>query len=161
MRAGPSGLVVLAARQIDGVAFFSTSHVTAKTKQEKTMPASSYRDLVVWRTGMKLAKEVCRLTVALPRQETYGLSSQMRRAAVSVPANIAEGHARGTPKELLQFLRIARGSLAELETMLTLAQELDYLPKTSLPNILSICDEVGRMITGLRRSIQRRTRQGG
>jgi len=119
------------------------------------MPASSYRDLIVWRTGMKLAKEVYRLTIPFPRQETYGLTSQLRRAAVSVPANIAEGHARGTPKEFLQFIRITRGSLAELETLLTLTQELDYIPPNSLAALLETCDEVGRMLTGLRHSIQR------
>ena len=84
--------------------------------------AKSYRELIVWQKSMELAEKVYLLVKALPKEETYALSDQMRRAAVSIPSNIAEGHARQSQKEFLQFLCIARGSRAELETQLLLAR---------------------------------------
>ena len=87
-----------------------------------------YRELQVWRLGMELAKEVYLLTRGFPKHETYGLSSQMQRAAVSIPANIAEGHAKDSTKDYLRHLSIARGSLAELDTHLILAESLGGMP---------------------------------
>ena len=86
----------------------------------------SYRDLDVWRLGMDLAEAVYQCTSSFPKHELFGLTAQMRRAAVSIPSNIAEGRARSSTKELLHFLAIARGSLAELETQFELALRLGY-----------------------------------
>src|SRR5690606_24522123 len=90
------------------------------------MNIQSFRDLLVWQKAMNLVTEVYQLTQQFPKEEMYGLSSQIRRAVVSVPSNIAEGHQRGT-KEFLQFLKIAKGSLAEVETQLEIALRLNYL----------------------------------
>lgn len=89
----------------------------------------SYRDLVVWQNAIKLAKAVYQLTQKFPKQETYALADQIRRAAVSVPSNIAEGQARKAPADFKRFLHIALGSLAEVDTQLILAQEFGYLSK--------------------------------
>ena len=91
----------------------------------------SYRDLVVWRKSIDLVKAIYSYTRSFPKEEIYGIVSQMRRAGVSIPANIAEGQARNGKKEFLQFLGIAQGSLAELETLLTISESLGYLPKSN------------------------------
>ena len=109
----------------------------------------SFRDLHVWQKAMALAKSVYCVVKYLPREETYGLSDQMRRAAVSIPSNIAEGQARQTKKEFLQFLWIARGSSAELETQLQLAIDLGYLdgvPEEQMKTLFQLSDEVSRML---------------
>ena len=109
----------------------------------------SFRDLHVWQKAMALAKSVYCVVKYLPREETYGLSDQMRRAAVSIPSNIAEGQARQTKKEFLQFLWIARGSSAELETQLQLAIDLGYLdgvPVEQMKTLFQLSDEVSRML---------------
>ena len=93
---------------------------------------SGYRDLKVWQLAMELAEDVYKLCAEFPRQEIYGLRSQLQRAAVSIPSNIAEGQARNTNKEFGYFLGIARGSLAELETQIMLAQRLGYLAAEKL-----------------------------
>nr|WP_322742417.1 four helix bundle protein [Gloeocapsopsis crepidinum] len=103
---------------------------------------------------MDLAEEVYRLTQSFPKQEMYGLSSQMQRAAVSIPSNIAEGHGRDSTKEFLHFLSVALGSLFELETQLTLAGRLGYLDKGELENVLSRMDEISRMMRGLQKSLR-------
>jgi four helix bundle protein len=92
----------------------------------------SYRDLVVWQNSIKLAKTVYQLTLKFPKQETYALADQIRRAAVSVPSNIAEGQARKAPADFKRFLHIALGSLAEVDTQLVLAQEFGYLTKDDI-----------------------------
>ena len=91
------------------------------------MEIKGHRDLLIWQEAMNLAKDVYARTGSFPREEMYGLTSQMRRAAVSVPSNIAEGAGRSSDKEFRQFLMIARGSLSELETQVILAQELGFL----------------------------------
>ena len=88
---------------------------------------SSYRDLKVWQLGIEISLEVYRVTNNFPKHELYGLTSQLRRAAVSIPSNIAERQARKTPKEMARFLDIAKGSLAEIETQLIIASKLGYL----------------------------------
>ena len=93
-----------------------------------------YRDLQVWQRSMKLVVVVYRLTEHFPKSEAYGLTNQIRRAAVSIPSNIAEGHAR-TNREFGRFLRIARGSMAELETQLEIAMHLEYLPRKQFDEI--------------------------
>jgi four helix bundle protein len=109
----------------------------------------TYEDLNVWRCAMDLVLEVYRATGSFPRQEIYGLTSQMRRSAVSVPSNIAEGKGRFSRKELLQFLFHARGSLLELQTQITIARELDFLPARQSDKLTEMADEVGRLLNGL------------
>jgi four helix bundle protein len=115
---------------------------------------AGYRDLKVWQLGMDLALDVYRVTSEFPKSEIYGLTSQIRRAVVSIPSNIAEGHARRTPREMQRFANIAKGSLAELETQLILAGELGYLSKDALKRILQMTEHESRMLSGLLRSIQ-------
>jgi four helix bundle protein len=105
--------------------------------------------LEVWQFGIKLTKQIYELTRTFPKHEIYGLCSQMQRAAVSVPANIAEGHARSSTKEFLHHLSFARGSLAEVETMLTIATELQHCQSAAVAELLQLCDRISRMIAGL------------
>jgi four helix bundle protein len=116
----------------------------------------SYRDLVVWKKSMALVVDVYRSTQAFPRTETYGLVSQLRRAAVSVPSNIAEGQARLSTGEFKQFLGNARGSLMEVETQILIARELGYLEHDQSENLLSVAAEVGRILNGLLNSLPSR-----
>lgn len=113
----------------------------------------SYRELVVWQKSMDLTKAIYDSTRPWPKEETYGLTSQTRRAAVSIPANIAEGQARGTTGQFVQFLGIARGSLAELETLLLLSSDLGYTTPNAAESLLSHCAEIGRLLNGLLRSL--------
>jgi four helix bundle protein len=114
---------------------------------------AGYRDLKVWRLAMDLAEDVYKLCAEFPRQEVYGLTSQLQRAAVSIPSNIAEGQARNTSKEFGHFLGIARGSLAELETQIMLAQRLGYLTVDKTNLVLEKAEEIGKMLSGLQKSI--------
>ncbi len=109
----------------------------------------SYRDLIVWRKGMQLVTEIYRATRLFPRDETYGLTSQLRRAAVSVPSNIAEGQAHFSQKEFHRFLSHARGSLVEIETQIMIAGNLGYLSIHQSRALLDKTAEVGRMLNGL------------
>jgi four helix bundle protein len=111
--------------------------------------AGTYEDLRVWRRAMDMVLQVYRCTAAFPRQEIYGLTSQMRRAAVSVPSNIAEGKGRFSRKELVQFLFHARGSLLELRTQVTIARELGYLGYDDGKTLMTVVNEVGRLLNGL------------
>ena len=123
------------------------------------MPQShrrSHKDLILWQKAMALATAVHRLTGTLPRQELFGLSSQLRRAAVSIPSNIAEGTARRSTREFLAFLHIARGSLAELETQLLLAEKIGYLKETALLAVWPSVHEVGRLLNAVIRGLRRR-----
>jgi four helix bundle protein len=114
--------------------------------------AKSYKELIVWQKSMELAEKVYLLVKTLPKEETYALSDQIRRAAVSIPSNIAEGHARQSQKEFLQFLCIARGSRAELETQLLLARRLGYFETVSselYDATMILLDEISRMLFSL------------
>ncbi|REK15536.1 MAG: four helix bundle protein [Planctomycetota bacterium] len=113
----------------------------------------SYRDLIVWQKSISLAETVYQVTQAFPREEVYGLTSQMRRAAVSVASNIAEGNARQSRGEYLQFLGNARGSLAELYTQATIAARLDLLRSDSEEQLVDQLDEIGRLLNALRSAI--------
>ena len=113
----------------------------------------SYRDLKVWQISMDLAELCYRTTRTFPKDELYGMTSQMRRAAASVPANIAEGHGRNSRGEYLQFLRVAQGALKELETHLLLAQRIGLADEKSIGPILDKCDIVGKMLRALIRSL--------
>ena len=113
------------------------------------MPIRSYRDLIVWQKAMDMAVACYRLIERFPRDEKYGLALQLRRAAVSVPANIAEGRSRRGKREFARFLAIAYGSLAELETHIQLAERLGYVDASRTQPILAYSAEVGRMLNGL------------
>ena len=113
------------------------------------MSVKSYRDLIAWQKAMDLAASVYRVTEAFPSREQFGLSNQMRRASVSIPSNIAEGQGRGTTKDYVHFLHISRGSLQELETQLLLAQRLNFAVESDVQSLLSLCDEVSRLVSGL------------
>jgi four helix bundle protein len=111
--------------------------------------AENYRDLIAWQKAKGLALSIYRCIRLFPRDEVYGLSSQMRRAAVSVPSNIAEGKGRHSQKELVQFLYQARGSLLELETQLSIAYDLDYIDLQVFESLESQTEELGRILNGL------------
>jgi four helix bundle protein len=117
--------------------------------QGLALSIQSYRDLLVWQKAMRLAAEAYRLARLLPKAEEYRLTSQLLRAAASVPANIAEGHARGTRKDYANFVAIARGSLAETETILLLLVEVELLSDEQVRTALDLCAEVGRMLNAL------------
>jgi four helix bundle protein len=111
--------------------------------------SDSYRDLIAWQKAKSVALDVYRCTRRFPRDEVYGLSSQMRRAAVSVPSNIAEGKGRYSRKEFVQFLYHARGSLLELQTQLSIARDLDYIEFAAFKSLESQTEELGRILNGL------------
>jgi len=115
--------------------------------------AQGYRDLVVWQKGIAIAREIYLLTKQLPADEKFGLVSQMRRAAVSVPSNIAEGQARHTTGEFVQFISHAEGSVAELDTQLTLCQDLGLLTQKESTAAANLLEELRRMLNGLRRKL--------
>lgn len=113
----------------------------------------SYKELEVWQKALDLVVEVYRLATALPPEEKYGLATQMQRAAVSVPANIAEGWGRGSTKEYIQFLRVARGSLMELETHAIIAQKLSFLSEEDREKIQAQIESIGMMLNRLIQSL--------
>ena len=108
---------------------------------------NSYRDLIVWQKGMLLCKEVYLLTQNFPKEEIYGLTSQMRRSVISIPSNIAEGRGRNSDKEFIRFLQIALGSIYELQTQLELAFELGYT--NSIENLINLSIEIEKMLNSL------------
>ncbi len=111
--------------------------------------AADFKDLLVWQKAMDLVAVTYQLVKLLPKEEQYDLASQMRRAAVSVPSNIAEGQGRKSDREFLRFLSIARGSRAELETQLLLSVRLGYLSAKQVAPALSLCAEIGKMLFSL------------
>ena len=122
------------------------------------MPSSSHirshRDLIVWQKAMNLVEAVYKATASFPKEEKYALTNQIRRAVVSIPANIAEGQGRRLSKEYLYFLANARGSLLELDTHLEIATRLGYLGKTTYKELKDQLDEVARMLNGLMKSVE-------
>ena len=115
-----------------------------------------YKDLLVGQKGIELVKEIYKLTKPFPSEERFGLISQMRRAAVSIPSNIAEGQARHTTKEFIQFLSHAEGSLAELETQIIVSSELGYCPRAATARAQELGGELKRMMNALRRALERK-----
>src|SRR5438552_12807481 len=113
--------------------------------------AQNYKDLVVWQKGIALAKAIYQLTARFPSEEKFGLVSQMRRAAASIPSNIAEGQARHTTGEFVQFVSHAEGSVAELDTQLTLAIELGFCMATEVGDVFDLVMELQKMLNALRR----------
>ena len=118
---------------------------------------SSYRELTVWRKSMDLTVNVYAITHGFPSAEKFGITSQMRRAAASIPANIAEGQARRTTGEFLQSLGVARGSLAELETFVTLSEELELISNADSGPLLNGCAEINKMLNALMKALANRT----
>jgi four helix bundle protein len=121
---------------------------------ENKAAISSYRDLVVWQEAMNLAEAAYRLTERFPKEETYGLTSQVRRSGASVPANIAEGYGRDSKGAYLQQLRVAQGSLKEFETHLLLAERVGLVDTAELAPSLVKSETVGKMLRSLIRSIE-------
>ncbi len=121
----------------------------------ETAKINSYRDLLVWQESMDLAVTVYRLSEALPQNEMYGLTAQLRRASTSVPANIAEGYGREVRGSYVQFLRIAQGSLKELETHILIAERVSLISSEIAQPTLGQCESVGKKLRGLIRSLQK------
>lgn len=117
--------------------------------QDGMAPIVDHRDLDVWKQAMQLAEDVFEISGRFPPGEAYGLRSQLRRASASIPSNIAEGHSRGTSREFVRFLRIARGSLAETMTLLELSRRVGYLRPEELRGPLDLTERIGAMLTRL------------
>ncbi|MCA1599468.1 MAG: four helix bundle protein [Chloroflexi bacterium] len=118
------------------------------------MSGQNYRDLIVWQKAMDLVAQVYQVTRDWPRDELYGLTNQVRRAVVSVPANVAEGQGRGNQKEFGRYLAIAVGSLYEVQTHLLISQRLGYSDKADIDVAIRCTDDVGRLLHGLMRSLK-------
>jgi four helix bundle protein len=118
------------------------------------MPQKTYAELIVWQKAMDLTASVYRQTEILPKEELYGLKSQMRRAGISIPSNIAEGQARLSRKPFLLHLSIAHGSLCELETQILLAYRLGFFNNRQQNRLMDQCLEVKRLLNGLAKSIK-------
>ena len=114
----------------------------------------SYKDLEVWQRAIKLVKLVYSLTKEFPKEEVYGLTNQIRRSAVSIPSNIAEGKTRQHTNEYIQFLYVSLSSCAELETQLIIAKELDYIDEKNKIELLEEADHIGRMLRNLIKSLR-------
>ena len=115
----------------------------------------THHDLDVWKKSIDLVTEIYKVTESFPKSELYGLTSQIRRCAVSVPSNIAEGAARTSPKEFSHFLSIALGSLSELETQLIISNNLEFIPKSKFDSLLENIITIRKMTVGLKKSISR------
>jgi four helix bundle protein len=118
----------------------------------------SYRDLEVWQVGVDIAVACYELTRSFPPDERFGLISQIRRAATSIPANIAEGHGRASTQDFIRFCRFAQGSLKEVETHLIVATRVEAVCPTDVESLLTDTDRLGRMLRGLIRSLEARRR---
>jgi four helix bundle protein len=116
----------------------------------------SYRDLEVWQRSMQLAKRIYQVTQSFPNEERFGLTNQLRRASVSVPSNLAEGHARFGPGDFSRFISIAMGSVAEIETQILLSTELGYVRAELSSELMTDLETVGKMLRGLAKSITKR-----
>jgi four helix bundle protein len=117
--------------------------------------AQHFKDLIVWQKAMDLVTDVYRLTEAFPKREVYSLTDQLRRAAVSIPSNIAEGQAHFSKAEFIHYLRHSSGSLAELETQLLIAQRLEYSDRTQIESLVRQVVEVGKILSGLINSLKK------
>jgi four helix bundle protein len=120
------------------------------------MGVRQYQDLVVWQKALDLVLRVYEISECFPQKELFGLTNQLRRAAVSIPSNIAEGQGRLTTKDFMRYLSIARGSLQEVETQVLIASRLKYIAESASAELLEKTAETGRLMTGLLRSLSRR-----
>jgi four helix bundle protein len=127
--------------------------------EEKASVVRTFRDLIAWQRGMSLALEVYRATASMPSDERFGLTSQLRRSVVSIPSNIAEGYARGTTQDYIRFLRIARGSLAEVQTQIELGCKLGMIRESE--QTTELIAETDRVLQGLIRSLETKLRAEG
>lgn len=116
----------------------------------------NHKELIVWQKAMLLAEMVYKLVKLLPKEELYALSDQMRRAVISIPSNIAEGNARNSTREFLQFLSVANGSLAELETQLLLCTKINYLTMEQIQPTLNLMDELAKMLSGMKNALRQK-----
>jgi len=123
------------------------------------MPGKDYRKLIVWQKAMDLVVSVYRTSASFPKEEMYGLTAQMRRAAVSIPSNIAEGQGRDTAADFLRFLSIARGSVKEVETQVLIAHRLGYINQDQEAQLTGLTDELSRLLTGLKASLSTKETQ--
>jgi len=123
------------------------------------MKINTYRELVVWQRAMQLVEDTYKATRDFPREERYGLCSQLQRSAISIPSNIAEGHERRSTAEFLRFMAFALGSIAEVETQVLLAQRLNYLPEAGTARLLDQADQLGRMMRAMHRTLRARVQQ--
>ncbi len=114
-----------------------------------------HKKLDVWKKSLELVKQVYAATRSFPQSEVYGLTNQIRRAAISIPSNIAEGAARQTKKEFVQFLHVAQGSLSELDAQINISLELDYLKRAELSGMQMLMSDIDKMLTGLIKSLKR------
>jgi len=117
------------------------------------MTVKSFRDLRVWQAAMELVEKIYKLTQSFPKHEVYGLTNQLRRAAVSIPSNIAEGHAREHSKEYLNFLSVTQGSLAELQTQIEIASRLGYAEHSSIRDLLEDSVSLSKQLYALRNAV--------
>jgi len=116
----------------------------------------SYRDLIAWQKAMELVESIYKLTAQLPDAERFGLATQLRRAAVSIPSMLAEGHARASTRDFARFLSMARGSLAEVETQVLIAERLRFVSGDAVQQLLAQCDELGRVLRGLKKALDQK-----
>lgn len=113
----------------------------------------SYKDLLIWQKGIQLVKEIYLICIDLPKDEVFGLQSQMKRAAISIPSNIAEGYGRNYTQNYIQFIKIARGSLLELETQIIISKELDFINEDTFDKIINLITEENKMLNAFIKSI--------
>ncbi len=123
------------------------------------MSVKDYRELIVWQEAMDLVETIYRATGAFPREEIYGLTSQIRRAAISIPSNIAEGNGRNTTRDYVHFLGMAYGSVKEVETQVLIAERLRYVNSTHSAELVKTTTEIARLISGLMNSLNRKIPQ--
>lgn len=123
------------------------------------MKVNTFKDLIVWQKSMELVTKIYECTTSFPKEEMYGLTTQVRRAAVSVPSNIAEGSSRSSTKEFIRFLNIANGSLMELETQIMIAETLNMLTTDKGGELVKRAEEISRMIKALKKSLLARIKQ--
>ena len=119
----------------------------------------SYKELIVYQKGYKLTLKIYEITKDYPKEEIYGLVSQMRRSVVSIPCNIAEGYRRGHRKEYIQFLYMAQGSCSELETLISISHDLSLIPEQAFQELCSLQEEVSKLLNGLISSLSRSSRK--
>ena len=122
------------------------------------MAVRGFKDLIVWQKSVELIEDVYRLTQKFPKSETYGLSSQIQRASVSVAANIAEGNGRDSTKEYIHHFSFSLGSVAEVETFLVVSARLGYAESDSVAKLESKCDEIGKMLRSLQKALRAKLR---
>jgi four helix bundle protein len=121
------------------------------------MALKHYRELIVWQKAVELVVVIYRITTKFPHAELYGLTSQIRRAAISIPSNIAEGQGRNTTRDFIHFLSIAHGSLKEMETQVIISQRLGFIEDKETSSIIESTNEIGRLISGLSKALKKKS----